>query len=313
MIKDKKVAMRGNIQRGWAYAVADSIYETLTNEPGFFQTKIAYAKEVPLKNGSHYKYIYIADYDGSHEELIVKTPTVNVSPRWNNDQNRPLLFYSENTNSNMRMMAADMHKKRIVASNFDGLNMLPAFSPDGTSVVFCATRGSKHCQLYHWSNKQLKTLTHNTGNNFAPVFSADGKTIYFSSDFEAGQPQIYSYALDTQQLTRITRDGYCVSPTYNAHRNQLAYAKMVHGVMQLWVYDFKKNIHMQLTYDKAQKEECTWSACGTYLLCPVEDSKSTRIALYNTITEEYRYLTSEKENCSYPAWSTIYNEYPVIA
>ena len=83
---------------------------------------------------------------------------------------RPFLFYSENTNANMRMMAVDMHKKKVIASNFDGLNMLPAFSPDGKAVVYCATRGSGNCQLYHWSHKTLKKLTHNTGNNFASGF-----------------------------------------------------------------------------------------------------------------------------------------------
>ena len=98
----------------------------------------------------HYTHIYIADYDGSNEECIVQTPTINVSPRWNNDGKRPLLFYSENTNSNMRMMAVDLHKKRVVASNFDGLNMLPAFAPDGKSVIYCATRGDANCHLYHW-------------------------------------------------------------------------------------------------------------------------------------------------------------------
>jgi len=313
MKKNKMVAKKGAVVRGWAYALADSMYESLTNEPGFFSTKIAYGKQMPLKRGMHYTHIYIADYDGSNEECIVQTPTINVSPRWNADGRRPLLFYSENTNSNMRMMAVDMHKKRVVASNFDGLNMLPAFSPDGKSVIYCATRGDANCHLYHWSNKVLKKVTSNDGNNFSPVFGDDGKTIYFSSDFETGKPQIYSYNIDNAQLVRITKDGYCVSPTYCPARKQLAYAKMVNGVMQLFSYDLATQEHRQLTTDAAQKEECNWSPCGTFLLCPVDNGNVTRIALFNTITHDYRYLTSAQDNCQYPTWSGVYNEYPVIS
>ena len=312
MIKNKKVTKQGNLPRAWAYSFADSVYETLTNDPAFFSTKIAYAKEAYQKNGTHYTHLYIADYDGSNSELLVSTPTINVSPRWNNDVNRPLLFYSENTNANMRMMASDMKQKRVVASNFDGLNMLPSFSPDGMSVVYCATRGSGKCQLYRWSGKQLKNLTNNNGNNFAPAYGAQGKEIFFSSDFETGQPQIYSYQVDTQELTRITPDGYCTSPTYCAHTNKLGYAKLVNGVMQLFSYDVKNKKHQQLTFDMVQKDECVWSPCGTFLMCPYDNGKTSKVSLFNTITNKYTHLTQCKESCYYPAWSPTYNEYPIV-
>lgn len=311
-IKSKKVAKR-SVLRATAYALADSLQEILTGEPSFFSTKIAYTQEKPLKNGKHYSYIYMADYDGSNPELLVEYPTISVSPRWNNDPKRPLLFYSENTNANVRMMAIGMDKKRVMASNFEGINMQPTFGPNGSSVVYCATRGAGNCQLYHWANKQLSKLTNNNGNNFAPVYSADGKTIYFSSDFEAGQPQIYSYSMEDKQINRLTKDGYCVSPAYCASRNQLAYAKMVNGVMQLFVYDLSKKVHMQMTFDKAQKEECSWSPCGTFLMCPVDDGKTSRIALFNTITQKYTYLTDSKYCCASPSWSGIYNEFPILA
>jgi TolB protein len=311
-IKSKKISKR-SVNRATAYALADSLNETLTGEPGFFSTKIAYTQEVPLKSGKHYSYIYMADYDGSNPQPVVEYPTISVSPKWNNDPKRPLIFYSENTTTNVRMMAIGMDKKRVMASNFEGINMLPAFSPDGAAVVFCATRGGGNCQLYHWANKQLTKLTNNNGNNFAPVYSADGKTIYFSSDFETGQPQIYAYSTEDKQLTRLTKDGYCVSPSYCASRNQLAYAKMVSGVMQLFVYDLNKKVHSQVTFDKAQKEECAWSPCGTFLMCPVDNGTSSRIAMYNTITQDYTYLTGIKTVCASPSWSGIYNEFPVIA
>jgi TolB protein len=310
---NKRIAKKGLLARGWAYALADSIHESLTGEPGFFSTKLAYTKQIPLKKGLHYTHIYVADYDGSNEEPLIQTRTINAHPKWNKDGKRPLLFYSENTNANMRMMASDMHKKRVVASNFEGLNMSPTFSPDGKSVVYCATRGSGSCQLYHWSHKALKKITHNDGNNFAPIFADDGKTIYFSSDFETKSPQIYAYNIENEQLQRITNDGYCVAPTYCAVRNQLAYSKMVNGIMQLFRYDIATGVHTQLTHDKAHKEECSWSACGTYLICPVENGKTSRIAFFNTITNEYRYITDVRAYCAAPAWSGVYNEYPVIS
>lgn len=308
----KKVTKQTKVVRAWAYALADSLWHSLTNEPPIFSTKIAYAKEIPLKNGRHYSHIYITDYDGSNPQLLVKAPTINNDPQWNNDASRPLLFYSENKNANVPLMAIDMQGKKTVASNFEGLNMLPAFCPDGKSVVYCATRGSGSCQLYHWSHNALKKLTHNMGNNFDPAF-ADNKTLYFSSDFEAGKPQIYMLSLEDGNITRITHDGYCVSPSFCAAKNKLAYAKMMDGVMQLFCYDPANNIHKQLTFDAAQKEECAWSACGTYLLCPVDMGKKSRIAFFNVNAGTYTYITDSVSRCNCPAWSRVYNEYPVMS
>jgi TolB protein len=312
IVKSKKVAKKGNVLRSWAYALADSVYQVLTNKPGFFSTKIAYTKEIPLKNGLHYAHICIADYDGSNEQVLVQTPTINVAPRWNRDANRPLIFYSENTNTNMRMMVTDMHKKHIIASNFDGLNMLPAFSDDGMCVAYCATRGSGSCDIYQWQRKQLKKITHNNSNNFWPVFGNDG-IIYFISDYQTGRPHIFAYNPMTNTSEAITQDGYYASPTFCSSTGCLAYTKNVKGVMQIFGYDTRLGAHTQLTDDKAQKEECVWSACGTLLLCSVNDGKSSRIAFYNTITHNYHFITPEGTKCHYPTWSIIYNEYPVVS
>ena len=311
IVKSKKVVKKGDVARSWAYALADSVYQVLTSKPGFFSTKIAYTKEIPLKNGLHYAYVYIADYDGSNEQPLVQTPTINVAPRWNRDPKRPLIFYSENTNTNMRMMVIDMHKKHIVASNFDGLNMLPAFSDDGMCVAYCATRGSGNCDIYQWQCRKLQKITHNSSNNFWPVFGNNG-IIYFISDYQTGRPHIFAYNPTMNTSEPITQEGYYASPTFCSAINCLAYTKNVKGIMQIFGYDTHAGVHTQLTNDKAQKEECVWSACGSLLLCSVNDGKSSRIALYNTITHTYHFITPEGSKCHYPSWSIVYNEYPVV-
>jgi TolB protein len=311
MLSGKKMHNNSSQIRAFAYSISDSLWQELMGQPGFFSTKIAYCKEISSEK-KRYKHIYIADYDGSHEQAIVQSPTINIAPRWNKDQSRPLLFYSESTNENVRMMAATMKKEKIMASNFEGLNMLPTFSNDGKTVIYCATRGTGNCQLYQWHNRSIKKLTQNDGNNICPILSEDGHLLFFSSDFESGAPQIYCYNLQTEKLERITQDGYCVSPSYCAKSKNVAYAKMVNGIMQLFSYNLITKQHMQLTFDDAQKEECSWSPCGKFLLCPVNNGKTSRIALFNKISKQYTYLTNEKDNCSYPTWSGVYTEYPVI-
>ncbi|MCX5922535.1 MAG: hypothetical protein NTX86_04385 [Candidatus Dependentiae bacterium] len=313
MLKGSKYTKRGTVPRGWAHNVSDVLWSVLTGDEGFFSTKLAYCKDMHRPKKRMVKYIYVADYDGSHEQELVTLPTVSVAPRWNNDVKSPLLFYSEYTNANVRLVGVSMNKKRKIASNFDGINMLPAFSKDGKHVVYCASHGDGTCQLYYHDKGAFRKITKNNGNNVSPTFSADGKKIFFCSDFQTGKPQVYCYNIETDNLDRLTHGGYCAAPSYCSRHCKLVYSKIVGGTMQLFLYDTKHQEHTQLTFDSGNKEECSWSPCGNFLLFSVEQGEKSRIAMLNIVTNVRRYITSEKQVCSYPAWSPTYEEFPIVA
>jgi TolB protein len=312
MLKGSKTQKRGLVLRGWAHNVSDAVWLALTGQEGFFSTKIAYCKQVSMKRKKKVTHVFAADYDGSNEELLVATPTVNVAPRWNRDGKTPLLFYSEYTNANVRLVSVNMQKKRKIASDYDGVNMLPAFSKDGKRVVYCASRGNGSCQLYCYDQGALKKLTNNQGNNVSPTFSDDGTKIFYCSDYQTGTPQIYCYDTDKNQQIRLTENGYCASPAFCGKQNRVAYSKIVNGIMQLYVYDVITKEHTQLTFDAGHKEEAAWSPCGNYLIFSVEQGAQSRIAMLNLITNDRHYITPSSAVCSYPAWSTVYDEFPVV-
>jgi len=296
---------------GFAYRIADILWPILTGQTGLFSSKIAYCKQVDLAHGKRAKHICMVDYDGSNEQTVVDLPTVSVAPRWNNDLRNPLIFYSEYTNDNIRLMFVDMKKNRRIASNFDGISMLPAFSKDGKKVVYCASHGDGLCQLYYGVNGIFKKIAENKGNNLSPSF-IDDTTILFCSDFQTGSPQIYTYNIATELLERIFQGGYCTSPSYSATRNCIAYSKMEKGETQIYLYDMKKKTDTRLTSSKGSKQEPSWSPCGNYLVFSVEIGNQSRIGLFNMFTKETSMITSEKISCSYPSWSPCYAFYPCL-
>ena len=309
MLLGKIYTKRGKSPELWADHIADAVWPVLTGQPGLFSTKIAYCKEVRRKGKKNLMRICYADFDGGNAKEF-ESPTVNVSPRWNKDPHNPLIFYSEHTNKNVRLVAMDMAGKRKIVSNFDGINMQAAFSPDGKQAVFSSSRGGGNCQLYYYEQGALKKLTHNTGNNIAPTFSDDAQTLFFCSDAETGSPQIYRYDLKTSKMERITTGGFCVSPSYCQQSDTLAYSKMVSGTMQIFTYDLKAKKHQQVTFDAGHKDESSWSPCGNYLLFAVETKKESRLALFNLITKGQQFITPEGSVCCYPSWSGAYNEFP---
>ena len=311
MVQGKKYTKQKTCLTGWAHNITDMLWPVLTAQEGFFSSKIAYCKEIMTKKGRSIKHICVADYDSSNEQIIVDTPTISIAPRWNKDMSNPLLFYSEHTNTNVRLMVVNTKKKSCIASNFDGINMLPAFSQDGKAVIYCASRGDGSCQLYRYEKNELKRLTNNTGNNISPSF-ADDSMIYFCSDFQTKKPQIYSYDLKKNELQRITSNGYCTSPSYCVKTGKLVYTKMIYGLMQLFIYDTKTKKHIQLTADAGNKQECAWSPCGNYILFAADYAGKSRIAFLNLLTKERRFLTAADKSCDYPAWSPCYEQFPVF-
>ena len=309
MIAAKKYKKKGSIERGWAHAIADEVWQALTGNDGFFSSRIAYCKELKTKKGHSIRNMYVTDFDGTNEELLVEVPTVIVAPRWHSQ--KPRLFYSEYTDTNVRLMSVSMKKKRKVASNFDGINMLPCFSKSGKSVVYCASHGDGNCQLYHYKKGSLECFTKNNGNNVSPIF-IDDERIAFCSDYQTGNPQIYIGNIKTGHVQRITKGGYCSSPSYCAKNNKLAYHMMVKGRMQIFTYDFNTKQSAQLTKGSENKHESSWSPCGTQLVYSQEHNGSSQIISLNLLTDKTHYLTNKKDQCSYPQWSPTYPIFPTV-
>ncbi len=297
--------------RAQAHEVADDLWHTLTGTVGFFSTRIAYCREV----GGHkrpLKHIYVADYDGTYEQVLVDTPTINIGPRWNRDPHRPLVFYSEFTDVNVRMMYIDMKKGRHVASNFDGINMLPAFSDDGKKAVFCASQGTGNAQLYYVEQGHLKQLTNNASNNFCPALSADGNQIYFCSDYGLRQPSIFCFDIDSKALKRISNTASSESPCYCPANLQLAYCKAIEGIMQLFTYDTVKKSHKQLTFDRSAKHGVSWSPCGNYVLYAQDYANKSFLRMMHVPTKQVYTIAQSDQKLTFPAWSPRYSSYPTV-
>jgi TolB protein len=329
MINGKKVAKLGSSKRGWAHALADELWPALTGTPGFFSTKVVYGKEVCRRGRNCKKYIYIrdaTDTEGGSEELLVASPTISVSPRWNRDLQNPMVLYSEYTKTNVRLIAVNMKGKRKVVSDFEGVNMQVSYSPEGKEVVYCLSRAphASHrphltSQLYHYffdpysQQACFKRLTSNAGNNFAPCWGPDN-TLFFASDASKnGQPNICWYDFKNKKTAWLTQDGYATSPSYNPSSNKLVYTKMVNKIMQLFEFDVTTQQHRQLTSDPSNKDDCSWSPCGNLISYSAEVKGKSRLAVFNLLTKEQLFITSEGEDCSYPSWSPKYAQMPVIA
>lgn len=318
MVAGKKIHQEQSLPVSMvAHSIADELWPQLFGQPGSFRSKVAYSKQIwRMKHGKEkpYKQIWVADFDGSNAQLFIDAPTVSFAPRWNNDPACPLLFYSENTLSNVQLVMSNMFGKRKIICSFDGLNMQPTFSNDNKKVVFCLSKdGSSQLYLSYIDTvskqRKFERLTFNSGDNIAPCF-VDNTHVVFVSDYKSrNKPQLFILDLKTKVIQPITDGGYCACPSYSSVRKQIVYSKMLGQSMQLFTYDLKTGEHLQLTTSAGSKEEGTWSPCGNYIVFGLNQGCKSRIAQLHLPTDTIRYLTSEHDHCTYPDCSPIYNEF----
>jgi len=311
MIVGRHLAKSGKVARQWGHALANSLITELTKNDGPFCSKIVYCKEYPKQEKTD---ICIADYDGQHEHRIVSLNSFAIGPRWNADIKSPLIMYSEYTPLNVRLMMTDLKGNKSVATSFEGLNMLPAFSLDGAEAIVCLSAGGSS-QLYRYAHDErakksrYTRLTKNDGNNLSPSIMENGN-ILFCSDFQTRSPQIYIMDRYGDNICCITTGGFCTSPSYSQKSGKITYSKIVEGYSQLMVYDISNKKTIQLTSDPVHKTEASWSPCGNYLLFSADNTKTKRLAVESLLTKERIYITDGSFRYSYPSWSPSYPEFP---
>jgi len=104
----------------------------------------------------HYLQIYVIGTDGKHETVLTDTTGVNWGPYWH--PNKPYLIWSGADHSNPRArpnydlwLAKYEVKdgkftigKPLRVTDFQGADVLPVFSPDGSKLMWTSTRTDTH-------------------------------------------------------------------------------------------------------------------------------------------------------------------------
>lgn len=294
------------------HKISEEILLALTGESGIFLNSLAYTKTL----GPKHKVICVSDYSCKIEKTVVPTKKINVAPCWHSQA--PVLFYSQFTNVNNRLMSINLkNQKSTVICSFEGLNMQPSFSKDGTQSVLCLS-GGKNSELYLYDQKICNKkkekiyikLTNNGGNNSSPTLLDNGDII-FCSDFETKNPQIYYLDRKNNKTIRLTNGhGYCAAPSYCQKNNSIVYTRMINGTFQLFSLKLNNlsNIQeKQLTFGAGDKHEPCISNCGRFIAFSYEcedkfNNKAAQIAVFNTNSNNIKILTSGKESKSFPKW-----------
>jgi TolB protein len=170
-------AYSGASLRRQAHAFADDFIAALPQHAkGIARTQIAFKGE-----NSPTSEIYVADFDGHNAQAVTKDNNLVAAPDW--VSGRLALYYVSYKLNHVDIFYHDLSTgARRAWSHFNGSNMSPAASPDGSKVAFISSMdGWTDLYVCNSDGSGLKRLTKSPQDESSPCWSPDGKWICFAA------------------------------------------------------------------------------------------------------------------------------------
>lgn len=253
-----------NTSRRLAHIIADSVYERLTGEKGYFDSRVVFVDETGPKN-DRVKRLAIMDQDGANLRLLTQGRDLVLTPRFH-----PLsqqITYTAYREGEPRVMLRDIvsgHEQ--VLGDFPNMSFAPRFSPQGDRIVMSLQEGS-NSSIFQMDlrSRQLVRLTQSSAIDTAPCYSPDGRSIVFESDRQ-GKQQLFVMNTDGSGQRRITfGDGSYSTPVWSPRGDLIAFTKQVHGGFAIGVIRPDGSGERLLT-EGYHNEGPTWSPNGRVIL-----------------------------------------------
>ncbi|MFI3241151.1 MAG: Tol-Pal system beta propeller repeat protein TolB [Alphaproteobacteria bacterium] len=291
-----------------AHVIADSIYERLTGEKGYFDTRIVYISE----SGSatkKVKRLAIMDQDGENHKYLTDGANLVLTPRFS--PNMQLITYMSYIGGNPRVYTLDLQTgEQTLLGNFPGMTFAPRFSPDSSSVLLSyASNGKSDIYEMMLKDKSIKQLTKNSSIDTSPSYSPDGKQIVFNSD-RGGDQQLYIMNADGSDVKRISfGSGRYATPVWSPRGDYIAFTKMSGGQFYIGVM-YPDGSGERLLASGFLVEGPTWSPNGRVLIFFRQERGSKRksgaVKLYSIdLTGYNERLVLTPSEASDPAWSPL--------
>lgn len=282
------------------FRFCDSVLESLTGITGIANTRIAF-----VNRQKNVKEVFLTDILGNTVRQITRHKHLTVSPRF--IPGTQLLSYSSYHTGNQNLYITDLRQNKTTRSlsRRNGLNLAPAWSSDGKTMILTLSKGGNP-DLYLLDNRGqiIEQLTSRAGINVSPTLSPDGKHVVFVSD-RSGRPQLYLMDMRTRKVKRLTFEGSeNAEPSWSPSANLIVYSSLRDGVYQLCTLNpFSKDMPTQITKDLSHHEAPSWSPDGNQIIFSKRDGKKNQIYGILKNGSYQRRLFTLPGSQTYPQWA----------
>lgn len=217
-----------------AHIVADTIYERMTGERGYFDTRVVYISETGPQN-SRVKRLAIMDQDGANHRFLTDGDALVLTPRFSPTSQEITYLAYYNDQPRVYLFNIDTGEQEVLG-DFPGMTFAPRFSPDGDSVIMSlAEQGNTDIYVMDLRTRRVTRLTKNQAIDTGPSYSPDGGQIVFESD-RGGSQQLYVMNSNGSDIRRISfGQGRYGTPVWSPRGDLVAFTKIVSGEFHIGV------------------------------------------------------------------------------
>jgi len=292
-----------------SHIIADAVYQKMTGEKGYFDTRIVFVDETGPRN-ARVKRLAIMDQDGANLSYLSDGREMVLTPRFS--PTRQEITYMAFTgagpgNDAPRVYLQQIEDgKRELVGRFPNMTIAPRFSPDGQKVIMSLLEDNGGSNIYTMdlSTHQTTKLTSGSAINTGGSYSPDGSKIVFETDRD-GRQAIYVMNADGTDQKRISAgDGSYSTPVWSPRGDYIAFTKMTDKQFSIGVMRPDGTDERILT-SGFHNEGPTWAPNGRVIIFfrqnPGEGPK-----LYSIdITGRNERLVPTPHDASDPAWSPL--------
>jgi TolB protein len=220
-----------------AHIISDQVYERLTGEKGYFDTRVVFVDETGSKE-RRVKRLALMDQDGANVRYLTRGSDLVLTPRFSPTTQE--ITYMEFGQGDPRVYLLNIETgQREIVGNFPGMTFSPRFSPDGQRVIMSLQQGgNSNLFVMDLRSKSTTRLTDTPAIDTAPSYSPDGSRICFESD-RGGKPQIYVMPAAGGAAQRIsfdqTTNGSYSTPVWSPRGDYIAFTKQGGGQFSIGI------------------------------------------------------------------------------
>jgi TolB protein len=288
-----------------AHKISDAVYERLTGEKGYFDTRVVFVAESGPKVG-RVKRLAIMDQDGANPSYLTDGKSLVMTPRFSSTTQEITYMALRPSGASIYLFNIETGRQESIG-NFPGMVFAPRFSPAGDKVAFSVERGGNtDVYVMDLRTRQSRRLTADPSIDTSPSFSPDGSKIAFTSD-RGGSPQIYTMNLDGSGVRRISfGGGQYTTPVWAPRGDFIAFTKQTGNQFHIGVMRADGGDERILTTSFLD-EGPTWAPNGRVLMFFRETSPGNPRLWTVDITGRILRPAPYTSAASDPAWSPLLN------